>query len=306
MAIEQSTSVTATMVPIITALVKAEDILGTNRNWRYANPTQTLFLDKYFSQRDQIEKALADTSSIKPLKVDGIASYNAQAINAFLAKKGFNIALEPFTRPGEFGTASVADVLVKWLHAGTSTQLKAIDNQTYPAARLKRGVTLARSFVSDNPVAYISTQHLDYTVGLTIPSTPVTDAFELLDFVGRIKNNVLSPDRRYEGLIFPKVNLDQRVNIDWIKGITTTGKDGVLAVISQALQQTKYRMNEFGARSESGVAFAVSRGGGIPPRIDPLVIDRPFVCWMEKTGISFPLFAGYINYPDWRDPGSLE
>lgn len=303
---EQFPSVTATFTPIITALVKAEDILGANRTWHATNPAQTQFLARYFSQRGEIERALATPSPEQPLKVDSIASYTAEEINSFLASKGFNIALDPFTTPGEFGTASVMDVLVKWLYPGTSTQLVAADEQTYPAARLRLGVDIERSSLTGKPVAFISTQHPDYKVGLTVPNEPISDAFELLDFVANVRNRGLNHSFdysvNYAGLIFPKVSLDQRVNIDWLREMETTGKDGLAAIISQALQQTKYRMNEIGARAESAVALGVTRG--ISP--SPLVINRPFVCWIEKTRTSLPLFAGYINYSDWKDPGSLE
>lgn len=304
MPIEQLSSVTAAFTPIITALVKAEDILGPNRDWGAVNQVQANFLGRYFSRRGEIEGTLTNTSSEQPLKVDSIASYAAEEINAFLARKGFNIALEPFTTPGEFGTASVMDVLVKWLNPGRSTQLVAADGQSYPAARLKEGVYVARSSVAENPVAFISTQHPDYQVGLIVPDEPIANDFKLVDFVANIRNDHLSPDYRYVGVIFPKVSLDQRVNIDWLKRMQTTGDDGLPAIITQALQQTKYRMNEIGARAESAVALGVMRG--MAPIENPLVIDRPFVCWIEKTGISLPLFAGYINYPDWKDPGSLE
>ncbi len=298
---KQLESVTATFAPIVTALVKAEDILGANRSWRATNPAQTQFLGRYFSQRGPIEEALKDTSPEQPLKVDSIASYEASVINEFLAGKGFNIALDPFTTPGEFGTASVMDVLVKWLYPGTSTQIVAANEQTYPAARLKQGVDIERSSLTGNPVAFIRAQHPDYKVGLTVPSEPVIDAFALLDFVESIGGTYLFPIYEYAGLVFPKVSLDQRVNIDWLKTLQTTGEDGLPAIVTQALQQTKHRMNEIGARAESGVALGVMRG--MSPA--PLVIDRPFVCWMEKAGISLPLFAGYINYSDWKDPESL-
>lgn len=303
MAKEQLESVTATFTPIVTALVKAEDILGPDRDWKAINTAQAQFLGRYFAKRDEITKALIDASPEQPFKVESIASYTAEEINAFLAKKGFNIALEPFTDPGEFGTASVMDVLVKWLHPGTSTQLVAADQQTYPAARLRQGVDIEMSSLTRKPVVFINTQNPDYKVGLTVPNEPITEAFELLDFVENIRNNgFLFRQYDYRGVIFPKVSLDQRVNIYWIKRMNTTGNDGLPAIITQALQQTKYRMNEIGARAESAVALGFTRT--ISPA--PLVIDRPFVCWMERTGVSLPLFAGYINYADWKDPASLE
>lgn len=297
-------SVTATLTPIIATLIKAEDVLGKDRVWQSVNPAQTRFLSDHFSRRDEIAKALSSLSPFEPLQISSIASYQAEEINRFLQDKGFNIHLNPFTTRGEFGTASVMDVLVKWLNPGTSSRLIAADNQNYPAARLKKGVDIERSSAAKNPIAYINTQHPDYRVGLTIPNEPITDAFELTDFVKSIRESQLFPDSNYAGLLYPKVSLDQRVDINWLKGMYTAGDDGLPAIITQALQQTRFRMNEIGARAESAVALGMRRS--MAPIEKPLVIDRPFVCWIEKTGVSLPLFAGYINYPDWKDPGSLE
>lgn len=37
-----------------------------------------------------------------------------------------------------------------------------------------------------------------------------------------------------------------------------------------------------------------------------LVIDRPFLCWIERPGIPVPLFLGHITEEDWKSPGSLD
>lgn len=301
---EQCPSVTATLTPIIAALVKAEAILGANRVWLPSNQGQSRFLERFSQRRGEIAMTLVNPSAGEPLKVASIASYRAEDINQFLARKGFNIALQPFTTTGEFGIASVMDVLVKWLHPGRSIQLMAANKQTYPGASLKEGVSIERSSGAENPVASIKTNHPDYKVGLTVPNGPVTDAFKLVNLVESIGKGGLSPSNEYNGLIFPKVSLDQRVNIDWLKGMQTTGDDGLPAYIAHALQQTRYRMNEIGARAESAVALGTMRS--MAARENPLVIDRPFVCWMSRKGVSLPLFAGYIDYSDWKDPGSLE
>ena len=82
------------------------------------------------------------------------------------------------------------------------------------------------------------------------------------------------------------------------------GEDGLPGIIAQASQQTKLKMNEIGARVESVVAIAIVLGGMDAPEPDH-VINRPFLIWFERDGLSRPLFAGHITPDDWRNPGNI-
>jgi hypothetical protein len=35
------------------------------------------------------------------------------------------------------------------------------------------------------------------------------------------------------------------------------------------------------------------------------VIDRPFLVWFERDGLSRPLFAAYVVEDEWRNPGAI-
>jgi len=54
---------------------------------------------------------------------------------------------------------------------------------------------------------------------------------------------------------------------------------------------------------ESAVAIAILRATGAPK--PDHVINRPFLIWFERDGLSRPLFAGHITPDDWRNPGSI-
>jgi hypothetical protein len=73
--------------------------------------------------------------------------------------------------------------------------------------------------------------------------------------------------------------------------------------IGQALQQTKFRMNEKGAKVESAVAMSLNRGMAVEP--EPYVIDRPFVLWIERPGMAIPFFAAVLCEDVWREPKEL-
>ena len=62
-------------------------------------------------------------------------------------------------------------------------------------------------------------------------------------------------------------------------------------------------MDEFGAEAKTAfVAEGFSMGGSHIPVVRDLVIDKPFLLWIERKNVPFPLFAGWFNYGEWKDP----
>src|SRR3990172_12151982 len=103
-------SKTAVLAPIVSALVKTEDMLGPNRKWSAVNEFQSGFLTEVFSKR-------AELSKFTPNELRSWVSKNAAELNAILKSEGFDIELDPFDDDG-FGTVSILDVVVEWLKQG--------------------------------------------------------------------------------------------------------------------------------------------------------------------------------------------
>ncbi|MGB0388458.1 MAG: hypothetical protein ACPGWR_26870 [Ardenticatenaceae bacterium] len=281
-----------TPYPLVAALVKCEDFLGPQRQWRSVDEKQTRFLHEFFAFcREEVQDIP---------EIESVGSYSAEVINAFLRQRRFSIQLTPFP-PGDFGTASVLDLNVTWLQAGARSRVRTADRKTFPGIYLKgRGVELLQLV-----------NHPSYLVKLTTKSedvvylTPLDEApseFDLSATIQKLRAQKLRRDQRsyHKGIIFPMVNLDMEIDTQWLLGLNTQGDDGLMAIISQALQQHKFKMNEFGARVKSAAAISVTRGGPIP-----YVINRPFLIWIERPSLSHPLFAGYITPEHWEDPGDL-
>lgn len=85
-------SSTTVIYPIVTALVKAEEIIGPERAWQAVNSTQALFLSEFFASCRQESLSIAE--------IESIASFTADDINRFLRERGFRIQLAPFRRGG--------------------------------------------------------------------------------------------------------------------------------------------------------------------------------------------------------------
>lgn len=288
-------STTAVTYPQVGAVKAAEQILGEDRTWNPVNPEQRRFL------REFVEPCQGEIARIP--EIESLASWEANDINAFLKKKGFSIVLQPFG-PDEFGVASVLDLLVQWLEKGEVTSVRPpFSIREFPAVRMREGVVqFWRAPNHRNPIAQLATKSGD-EVYLTMLDNPPTG----FDLVARAQefSRMRRPNHDFEGLIFPMVDLDQMVDISWLIGMGTTAADGQPAVISQALQKTKLRMNEVGARAQSAVALSVARSSRKPPKPRLHIINRPFLVWFERKGFAKPLFVGHITEEDWKRPKEL-
>jgi hypothetical protein len=291
-------STTVATYPMVTALVEAEKILGPNRQWKSVNEMQAQFLSQYF----------VICRHEKVPEIESLASWDGAEITEFLAQRGFHLTVPPLA-PSSFAAASILNLLVEW--AGKS-EVTAIRKglfwlRKFPAVRIPFGyVRFFHSPSHGNPIAHVITKSGD-SVYMTMHKNLGTG----FDLVARAQE--LSRDRRpvhkYGGLVFPMIKLDQGVDIDWLRGMETTELHDLPAWLAAAIQQTRLRVNEVGARAESAVviysAVTASRFG-LGPRPKPdHVIKRPFLIWFERKGLSRPLFVGHITEHDWKNPGAI-
>lgn len=289
---------TAVIYPIVTALVKAEEIIGPQRNWQAVNHAQKLFLKEFFGP------CRRESGSIT--EIESIAAFTAAEINRFLHERGFKIELRPFQddeRGREFGVASVLDLLVSWLKPGEEKTLTGQDQQVYPAVRLGKMNTLFyRAAHHEHPIARLKTAD-ETEVYITRLDRPAAE-FELLELAHQLAGS-LEPIYDYGGVVFPMVDMKQEVDVSWLLGLQTINTEGKPVLLTQAVQETHLAMNPIGARARSAFAGAVMVGMAyIPPKPD-LLIDGPFLIWFQRPTLSQPLFVGYITEEDWKNPGEL-
>lgn len=285
-------STTTVTYPIVAALVKAEDILGLDRLWEGINSRQQRFLREFF--------AVCHNEIAHIPEIESIASWQADEVNAFLRKRGFTIQLDPFDDQ-TFGVASVLDLLVEWLQKGGATVVITDDCRQFPGVRIDvSGVEFYTAPSHAKPIACLKTRSGD-EVYMTMLERP-PEGFDLVAKAEHL-SHTMGFSSKWGGLVFPMVDLDQKVDISWLLDMRTMGDDLQPAWITQALQQTILKMNEVGARAKSAVAIAVTRGMSVPK--PDHIIDRPFLVWFERKGLNKPLFVGHITEDDWKNPGSI-
>lgn len=298
-------SKTMVMSPIVAALVKSEDMLGKDRVWRAVNKSQEEFLSKFFAKRGELV-------NFSESELRSWASLVASELNATLEKEGFDIRLDDFAE-GEFGVVSILDVLTEWLKEGAKTKV-LFDNKEYPAVKLDRtakinevSMELFSAFLLDEyhfPIASVVTKSGD-KVWMTVADNAL-ESFELISRIENLRKSIdeHSTKTHFSRLVFPMVDLNQKVDIGWLIGMLTASKTGLDFKVSQALQQTKFKMNQFGARVKSAVAITIRATSAIIRK--DMIIDQPFYLWIEKNGISYPIMYAYIDKTDWKDPENLK
>jgi len=289
-------SKTMVSYPIVTALVAADQFLGAHQSWQAVNDQQARFLAEIFEP--------GRTEGTKIPEIESLASRNVDEINAFLRQRGFRIQLKPFPSfpPGAFGTASVLDLLVEWQQAGDKTTIEDNSKKGYPAVRLSKGVNYYQNDTHRHPIAAITTKSEDIVYMTMIDDAP--HEFDLIAVVEKLTASSHSVGT-FSGVIFPMVDLDQCVDIRWLRNMTTIDEGGMIYYIEQALQQTILKMNEEGARAKSAVAMSFAPTGAFHQTKPYMIINKPFLIWFVRSGLSKPLFAGYITQEDWKKPASI-
>ncbi|TFG32384.1 hypothetical protein EU527_10300 [Candidatus Thorarchaeota archaeon] len=148
-----------------------------------------------------------------------------------------------------------------------------------------------------NIIIEIETRASDRVYLMMADDAPV--GFSLISHMENISRQMKKIEPEYEGVVFPMIDLNEEGKLEWFIGLTVGGM-----VITEALQQTKLKMNHEGFRVKSAVAIGILKAP--PRRGEPYVINRPFLMWITRPGLSKPLLVAYLNKDVWKDPEGLD
>ncbi len=232
-------------------------------------------------QYDIIEAKKAIKLDLIP-ELESISSEDVGVINKFLAKRGFNIRLSPEMLPG-WAAASVLNVKTKWKNEAESTEFEK-NGETFDAFTMDTGFTFYK-----NGVIELITEGSD-RLFLSMQS----DIPEKLD-LWISQQDVQNREYIYVNkIIIPKIEYDKEIDISWMIGMSNSNGD----LISQALQQTKFKMDEKGSHLESAAAMYLITGSMSVQEVI-YTVDEPFVLWIQRPGLKTPLLAAYFDKDVW-------
>jgi len=262
-------------------------VVGPERRWNPVNEQQRWYLEIF-------EIARKEVAAIPEIEAKG--SFVAEVLNEFLRVHGFSMELEPFA-PDEFGVAAVFQVVLAWFKAGKAQTIVRSDGKTSPGVLMEHDMPSFTVPGHENPVISLPTKTAD-TVYLTMIEQPA-DEFAMIATARQFM--ATRQQARTTQVLFPMVDLDLKGALQWLKGMWTLSQSGPQLKVTQALRQTKVKMNEEGVRIEEAAAVGIAFAAVVLPNRH--VIDRPFLMWVHRPGLSLPLFVGYITEEDWKNPG---
>lgn len=200
------------------------------------------------------------------------AGYDVDEINSFLKEKGFDIELKQWSQ-WDIYVASVFKQEVQWKKTWKKAVIDFMETgKEKEAVSLEKGIV--SMYKSDwKPIFKIQTNTPWEFVYMQEVWNIHTSVMDLDNKIQQKMNAVQNNHWINAGLIFPKVELNQSWNIEWMLGWKVWSH-----TISQAMYQNKLSMDEKWAVAESAVALAASKSFSLPHSI-----KWPFVVWFTKT-----------------------
>jgi hypothetical protein len=295
---EDLTDKTSTIVtyPIAAALKEAEEFVIDSSGWNPVKIIQRNFLERFYTPcREEIP-------TIE--EIESVAHIDVEVINKWLKEHDFDIQLDHFDENG-FGVAAMLGLFGLWLAKGIRTSVVREDGSTYPGVRMDTGFSFNTVGGSTNLVVALETGDQDVVYMMMADKVP--SGFDMVTHVEEILQNMTPVERDYEAIVFPMIDLNEEGELEWLINLQLMIPQDRFPFyfIQQALQQTRLKMNQEGYRVKSVAAMAAMLGAA-SPEVPPYIINRPFIMWITRPGLSKPLFVAYLNTDVWKDPSGLE
>jgi len=324
-----SSEISLSPLSICRALDKAVEFLNTSPDKiTPVNEKQRSFLSAdYMTYRRHMKKDMFGPDELK-----AYAARDAETLNKILRDNGFSIQLEPFSSPDSIGFLAIQDILVKWLEKAERKPIRSGKNE-YAGFRLEAQSMAALESAHDAQVSFavddernptvvmaeIVTQSGDKVccavrIKITENNTEAVPFFsgkgvpsdhDVMHTIRSLVENRIqySGTCRYNAIELPMISYQEQPDVAWFKKLQFPGY-----TVDQALQEVIFKMNESGARANAAFVFTIAGcTAGIPmPSPEPLIVNEPFLLWIERPGMPLPIFAAYLDQKYWTDPGSIE
>lgn len=287
-----------TWLPLSKCLIELDKETSKSFSWQPTDTEQLLLFRNFY--RDYKNNILLFTEE----ELMGVASEDREVVNRFAKDRGFDIQLEKTrhdTTPLVLHVflAGLLKIVNKWL-VNPVTIYTHNEGLLYESLSFGGGFSCFKTDSHSEPIIELKTKSSDL-----IYLTQYEGALESLELYYNVES-LRSSSRElvfYDGVHIPKVTYNQKENVQWILGLMGIDKD-LIAVIEQALQQTKFSIDAEGAVVESLSLIDVSISGcGLSMKEHKetkiLIIDKPFLLWIERAGSSLPIFYGKFEKDTW-------
>ena len=291
--------------PVVKMLIRARDLWGQEMP---LNLIQTAFVERYmpaFSD-DAEERYVAERAfceSFNDNELMACASKNVEEVNELLEEKGFALRLVKQAE-GTCYFASTLNISFQWEKKGAQVPME-VAGITYDA--VQKSVKAGNVFFMgehEHPIFEIRTRGRDVVYMTKATSLDLTN-FGLLEI-----SRSLTPMHYWERrncsndyiLTFPMVDSTEISSIEWLRWMSYRGGEEV----TEALQETTFKMDEKGASVRSAAAMYTAAGCAYGEPKPPIYyeMNEPFWLWVTRPGLAVPYFALYCTPDIWTNPNS--
>lgn len=240
-------------------------------------------------------------------ELNGIASMNPEDVNLFLKENGFNIELEKQEGDGNVYIASMLNVILKWKQTPEIGKIRIKDKDFKSIKISNTKSTIIKYEVDGQELFEIKQQGANDIIFIAKGDHLSGDCMEKFkktvrnpsNYIEKFKKMIRNPsddffisaDRKdYEymtSICIPMVKYDEEIDISFLNGMRYND-----LVIAQALQQTKFNLDENGCVVDSAVAISYCKRAILS---DQKVINEPFTMWILREGMFLPYFIGYFT-----------
>lgn len=284
--------------PLAACLQAAEELLGSDLKWEApeGSPRCAEFVSELDGPGGLFEACGALGGEMKR-----VCAREAAPINAFFADAGLPEVQVPEFPARAIGVGSILHVVLSWMEPGASVDLAAADGSIHAGACIRGGLRrVLRHPEHPHPIAGVRSQD-GWTAWMTATDKAFDDALEAADEIRRLRGGAEDSDACLS-LRFPKISISVPTDLDWLVGLSTQAANDRFSV-GAAVQFTKFAMDHEGAELLSGAAMVLV--ACCLPRGAHVVVDRPFLLWLERDGAgadAAPVLSAFVDVDSWRDP----
>jgi hypothetical protein len=196
----------------------------------------------------------------------------------------------------DFGVG-ILKAAVSWLTKGQKV-LRAYDEINYQFACLSDTKTFqVFDTFYEQPVVRIKTVNEDEV--FICKANESFSELDLLSHTSKIQQDISlnNIQEKYESVTFPCLKIKDEPDISWLKGLLLkSNKPNSDYLVSSAKQQTKFEMDENGAKVESAAAVVMVRSCRV---LKHLVIDDSAHVWISRKNCKVPYFAARVEKDSW-------
>ena len=289
------TSVVETIPSIAGCIAAAETTFGINK----FVPVTAVQVDNFH----RIESMVPQLGQLfNAAELATLATESSTAMEEFFKAKNFDVKIPTYLE-GDLGLGAVLKLALKWFVPGKPFEISHGLNP-YEGVKLTdkhNPIEFYEAIGHNHPIAAISVENGD-EIHVTKFHGNVKSSPFALTWLAEQFATARRPIRDFDSVALPMLDLEVSSDLGWLEGMRAVGTNGNRH-ISKASQENRLRLNLEGALAESATHMTLTLG--ITALKKTMILDEPFLFWIQRLGVSTPLFTAFVTPDSWKNPGEL-